>query len=130
MPLVVAPGVSLEDISVGDTVSGHYSRTVTFVVAGPNVSVAPVAPSTTVGHAVVPGTIGPEGGTIVGRVVKLNGPASFDVVDASGGGIYTIQVANHTRQAIVKLLNVGDSVTVVVGPLTLISVAECGFFGC
>lgn len=129
VPLVVAPGVSLEDITVGDIVSGHYSRTVTFVIAGPNVSVAPVAPSTTVGHAVVPGAIGPAGGTIVGRVVKRDGPNSFDVVDATGGGVYTILVANHTRQAAVKLLNIGDSVTVVVSPLTLVSVAECSFFG-
>ena len=129
LPLVVAPGVSLEDIAVGDIVSGHYSRTVTFVVAGPNVSVAPIAPSPTVGHAVVPGAIGPAGGTIVGRVVKRDSTNSFDVVDATGGGVYTILVANHTRQAAVKLLNIGDSITVVVSPLTLVSVAECTFFG-
>lgn len=130
LPLVVAPGISLQDVSVGDTVSGHYSRSVTFVVGGPNVAVAPAAPSTTVGVAVVPGSIGPAGGTIAGRVVKVDGANSFDVVDATGGGVYTIKVTNPARQPVVKLLNVGDLVSVVVGPLTLISIAECGLFGC
>ena len=66
---------------------------------------------------------------IIGRVVKKDGATSFDVVDATGGGVYTIQVANPTRQAAIQLLNVGDSVTVVVSPPTLVSVAECSFFG-
>jgi hypothetical protein len=66
---------------------------------------------------------------IVGRVVKLDGPSSFDVVNANGGGVYTIKVTNPTRQAAFKLLKVGDSVTVSVSPLIVTSIAKCGLFG-
>jgi hypothetical protein len=87
IPMTVAPGVNLTDISVGDVASVHYTRSVTFVVGSPNVA-APQA-TTTVGQvAQTPGGIGAGASTIAGRVVKLNGPTSFDVVNANGGGIY------------------------------------------
>jgi hypothetical protein len=65
-----------------------------------------------------------------GVVTQLNGPSSFDLVDASGGGVYTIQVTNPARVALVQQLKVGDTVTVDVTPLILTSVAKCGWFGC
>jgi hypothetical protein len=34
---------------------------------------------------------------VVGRVVKLNRRNSFDVVNANGGGIYTIKSTDSTR---------------------------------
>jgi hypothetical protein len=67
--------------------------------------------------------------SVVGRVVKLNGPTSFDVVNANGGGIYTIKTTNPTREAAITLLKVGDSMTVSVSPLIATSVAKCGLFG-
>jgi hypothetical protein len=66
---------------------------------------------------------------IVGRVVKLDGPSSFDVVNANGGGIYTIKTTDPTRQTAIGLLKVGDSVTVSVSPIIATSVAKCGLFG-
>jgi hypothetical protein len=66
---------------------------------------------------------------VVGRVVKLKGPTSFDVVNANGGGIYTIKTTNPTRQAAMASLKVGDSITVSVSPLIATSVAKCGLFG-
>src|SRR4051812_30503645 len=50
IPMTVAPGVDLSNVSVGDVASVHYTRSVTFVVAGPNVPVAQVAATTTVGQ--------------------------------------------------------------------------------
>jgi hypothetical protein len=61
--------------------------------------------------------------------VKLNNANSFDVVNANGGGIYTIQTSNPSRQAAIGLLKVGDSVTVSVSPIIATSVAKCGLFG-
>ena len=130
VPLTVAPGVDLSDVSVGDVASVHYTRSVTFVVGSPNTAVAGVPATATVGQvAQTPGGIGPGAAVIVGRVVKLDGPNSFDVVNANGGGIYTVVVTNPARQAAFKLLKVGDSVTVSVSPLIVTSVAKCGVLG-
>jgi hypothetical protein len=130
VPMTVAPGVNLTNISVGDVASVHYTRSVTFVVASPAVSVAQVPATHTVGQvAQTPGGIGADAAVIVGRVVKLGGASSFDVVNANGGGIYTIQTTNPSRQAAIGLLKVGDSVTVSVSPIIATSVAKCGLFG-
>src|SRR3954454_5868525 len=45
IPMTVAPGVNLTDISVGDVASVHYTRSVTFVVGGASVA-APQATTT------------------------------------------------------------------------------------
>jgi hypothetical protein len=130
IPMTVAPGVDLSSVSVGDVASVHYTRSVTFVVAGPNVPVGQVPATSTVGQvAQTPGGIGPDAATIVGRVVKLGGPSSFDVVNANGGGIYTIRTTNRSREAAIGLLKIGDSITVSISPITATSVSKCGLFG-
>jgi hypothetical protein len=130
IPMTVAPGVNLTNVSVGDVASVHYTRSVTFVVGSPNVPVGQVPVTSTVEQvAQTPGGIGYNAAVIVGRVVKLNGPTSFDVVNANGGGIYTIKTTNPTREAAIALLKVGDSMTVSVSPLIATSVAKCGLFG-
>jgi hypothetical protein len=130
IPMNVAPGVNLRDLSVGDVASVHYSRSVTFVVGSPNVAVGQVPATSTVGQvAQTPGGIGPSAATIVGRVVKLDGPTSFDAVNANGGGIYTVKTTNPTREAAIGMLKVGDSVVASVGAITATSVAKCGLFG-
>jgi hypothetical protein len=130
IPMTIAPGVKLNDVSVGDVASVHYTRSVTFVVGTPQVPVGQVPVTSTVGQvAQTPGGIGYNAAVVVGRVVKLDGPTSFDVVNANGGGIYTIKTTNPTREAAIALLKVGDSMTVSVSPLVATSVAKCGLFG-
>ena len=130
IPMTVAPGVDLTSVSVGDVSSVHYTRSVTFVVGSPNVPVGQVPVTSTVDQvAQTPGGIGYNAAVVVGRVVKLDGPTSFDVVNANGGGIYTIKTTNPTREAAISLLKVGDSITVSVSPLIATSVAKCGLFG-
>jgi hypothetical protein len=129
IPMTVAPGVNLTNVSVGDVASVHYTRSVTFVVGSPNVPVGQVPVTSTVGQvADTPGGIG-YNAAVIGRVVKLDGPTSFDVVNANGGGIYTIKTTNPTRAAAIALLKVGDTITVSVSPLVATSVAKCGLFG-
>ncbi len=131
LPLTATSGVSLANLEVGDTVSVHYTRTVAFVVGAPGVAVPKSEPTKTVGQvAQTPGGIGPEATVISGTVLKLNSASSFDIVNINGGGVYTIQVSNPARLAIVSMLKVGDSVTVSVGPVVLTSVSKCGWFGC
>ena len=128
--MTVAPDVDLSGISVGDVADVHYTRSVTFVVAGPNVPVAQVPATHTVeGVAQTPGGVGSGAAVIVGRVVKLNGPTSFDVVNANGGGVYTIQTTHPSREAAIQLLKVGNSVTVSVSPIIVTAIAKCGLFG-
>jgi hypothetical protein len=130
MPMVVAPGVDLTNVSVGDVADVHFKRAVTFVVGSPHVPVGHIPVTSTVDEvARTPGGIGYDEAIVVGRVVKLNGPNSFDVVNANGGGIYTIRSTDPTRQAAIALLRVGDSITVSVSPLIATSVAKCGLFG-
>jgi hypothetical protein len=130
VPMTVAPGVNLSDVSVGDVASVHYTRSVTFVVGSPNVAVGQIPATSTVGQvAQTPGGIGPSAAVIVGRVVKLDGPTSFDVVNANGGGIYTIKTTNPTREVAIGMLKVGDSVTASISPIIATSVAKCGLFG-
>ena len=130
IPMTVAPGVNLTNVSVGDVASVHYTRSVTFVVGSPNVPVGQVPVTSTVGQiAQTPGGVGYNAAVVVGRVTKVNGPTSFDVVNANGGGIYTIKTTNPTREAAIALLKVGDSITVSVSPLIATSVAKCGLFG-
>ncbi|HEY1413756.1 MAG TPA: hypothetical protein VGF36_16540, partial [Rhodopila sp.] len=119
VPMTVAPAVDLSSVSVGDVANVHYTRSVTFVVGSANVPVGQVPATSNVGEvAQTPGGIGPGAAVIVGRVVKLNGPNSFDVVNPSGGGVYTIKTTNPTREAAIGLLKVGDSITVSVSPIT------------
>jgi hypothetical protein len=130
IPMVVAPGVDLNNVSVGDVANVHYKRSVTFVVGSPRVPVGQVPVTSTVEQvAQTPGGIGYNAAVVVGRVVKLNGPSSFDVVNANGGGIYTIKSFDPARQSVIALLKVGDSITVSVSPLIATSVAKCGLFG-
>ena len=127
--MTVAPGVDLTNVSVGD-VASHYTRSVTFVVGAPNVPVGQVPVTSTVDQiAQTPGGIGYNAAVVVGRVVKLNGPTSFDVVNANGGGIYIIKATSPTREAAIAQLKVGDSITVSVSPLIATSVAKCGLLG-
>ena len=130
VPMTIAPEADLSNVSAGDVADIHYTRSVTFVVGSPNVPVNDVSASHTVGQVMqTPGGIGPDPATIVGRVVRANGSDSFDVVNANGGGVYTIKVTNPARQEAVRLLKVGDSVTVFVSPLIATSIAKCGVFG-
>ena len=96
--MTVAPGVDLTNVSVGDVVSVHYTREVTFVVGSPHVPVGQVPVTSTVDQiAQTPGGIGYNAAVVVGRVVKLNGPTSFDVVNANGGGIWQLPCAAPCR---------------------------------
>ncbi|MBV8399967.1 MAG: hypothetical protein JOZ17_14700 [Acetobacteraceae bacterium] len=130
IPMTVAPNVELANVSVGDVANVHYTRSVTFVIGPPRLSAGQVPVTSTVDQvAQTPGGIGFGAAVVVARVVKLNGPGSFDIVNNNGGGIYAIRSTNPSRQAAISQLKVGDSITVSVSPLIATSVAKCGLFG-
>jgi hypothetical protein len=121
-------GISLEGLSAGDHVSAHYSRAVTFVVGTPDAS-TPRATQTVGQTARAPGGIGAGASVIVGRVIKVDGPGAFDIVNVDGGGEYTVRSTDPTRVAALRAVKAGDSVTASVGPVTLTSLARCNLFG-
>ena len=59
-------------------------------------------------------------------VVQLDSAERFDVVNATGGSVFTMQVTDPGRLALVKTLKVGGAVAASVGALTLTSSARCG----
>jgi hypothetical protein len=65
-----------------------------------------------------------------GRVVKIDPGKSFDVVDATGGGVYTIMVLDPMKAGMLNALEVGNAVTVALSPLTVTTMEKCGWFGC
>lgn len=128
LPMTAPASVSLAGISMGDHVSAHYSRTVVFVVGTPQAGTP--SPTETVSTvARTPGGIGPGAEVIVGRVVKVDGPGALDIVNVTGGGIYTIRATDPARLAVLAAVRVGDSVTASIGPFTLTSIATCSMFG-
>ena len=121
-------GISLDGISSGDHVSAHYSRTVTFVVGTPDAS-TPRATETVGQMARTPGGFGAGASVIVGRVIKVDGPGAFDIINVNGGGEYTVRATDPARVAALRAVKAGDSVTASVGALTLTSLARCNLFG-
>jgi hypothetical protein len=126
--LTAPAGISLEGISAGDHVSAHYTRTVTFVVGTPDAS-TPRATETVGQMARTPGGVGAGASVIVGRVIKVDGPGAFDMVNINGGGEYTVRSTDPARVAALRAVKAGDSVTASVGALTLTSLARCNLFG-
>ena len=58
--------------------------------------------------------------------MKLDGAQRFDVVNATGGSVFTMQVTDPVRLALVKTLKVSGAVAASVGALTFTSSAKCG----
>jgi hypothetical protein len=126
--LTAPAGISLDGISSGDHVSAHYTRTVTFVVGTPDAS-TPRATETVGQMARTPGGIGPGASVLVGRVIKVDGPGAFDMINIDGGGEYTVRATDPARVSALRAVKAGDSVTASIGALTLSSIARCNLFG-
>lgn len=130
LPMTVAHGVSLHGISVGDHVSTHYSRSVAITIAPPSARPARIS-TEAIGQLMrTPGGVGPEAMVLQGIVTKIDSPTSFEIVNSTGGGVYTIHVTDPARVAQLREIGVGDTITVSVGPLVLTAIARCGWFGC
>jgi hypothetical protein len=131
LTLVAGSDVRLDNVEQGDTVDARYTRTVLWVVTPASTSVPPGATATVGDVAHTPGGIGPGATQISGRVLKVdNNSHSFDFVDATGGGVYTIQVTDPSRIAMLPMLKVGSGITVSLTPLTVTTMVKCGWFGC
>jgi len=130
LDLYAGQAVRLDNVEQGDAVEANYTRQVFWVVT-PVSAPAPTGATTTVGQvAHTPGGIGPEATQISARVTKIDPGRSFDIVDATGGGVYTIVVTDPTKAAMMSHLQVGNAITVSLTPLEITSMEKCGWFGC
>ncbi len=127
--VVAGPAVRLEMLKVGDTVNAQYYRSVAFMIASPRGGSGTPASSNdemTVAMArpvQTPGGVGMRMTKISGTVVGVDMAAHrVDLVNPTGGGIYTIDVTDPSRIAMLPHLKVGDRVTAVVSESLAVSI--------
>lgn len=126
--VVAGPNVRLELLKVGDRVNAQYCRSVGFAVNGPpGGNGVPVSNDKMVELLAQPVTA--PGGVRV-RLTKISGTVvgidmsahSLDVVNPSGGGVYTIDVTDPSRIPLLQSLKVGDTVTAEVSQALAVSI--------
>lgn len=126
--VTAGPAVRLEKLKVGDRVTAQYYRSVAFMLSPPaggngtpvnNDQVAQIIAQ----PAQAPGGIGVRLTRISGTVVGIDMAAHrLDLVNPSGGGVFTIDVTDPSRIAMLGSLKVGDTITAVVSQAVAVSV--------
>jgi hypothetical protein len=126
--VTAGPVVRLDMLKVGDTVNAQYYRSVAFGISAPKGgNEAPQSKDGMVEMtdqpAEAPGGVGVRLIRVQGLVVGIDRAAnSFDVVNPSGGGVYTIEVTNPERIARLSEVKVGDTITAIVSQAVAVSI--------
>jgi len=118
--VTAGPIVRLEMLKVGDTVNAKYYRSVAFDISGPKGGSGTSKSTAGTMQAIEQRAEGPGG--VAARVTEVQGLVvgidraanSIDVVNPSGGGVYTIEVTDPERAAMLSQVKIGDTVTAVV----------------
>lgn len=129
LTVTAGPAVRLNMLDVGDKVNANYYRSVAFMVSPPRGGMGVPAPGEDeIAQAIArpvhaPGGIGLRVAGVSGTVVGIDLAAhSIDLVDPSGGGVYTVDVTDPARIAMLPQLKVGDTVTAVVSQMLAVSI--------
>jgi hypothetical protein len=126
--VTAGPAVRLDMLKVGQRVNAQYYRSVGFAVNGPQggngTPVTDDQMTQMIAQPVqAPGGVAVRLTKIQGTVVGIDLAAhSVDVVKPSGGGVYTIDVTDPARIAMLNRLKVGDTVTAVVSEALAVSI--------
>jgi len=127
--LTAGPAVRLDMLKAGDTVNAQYYRSVAFMLTPPKGGMGVPAPGQDeiaqiiAQPAQAPGGIGLRMTKVSGTVVGIDMAAhSIDLVDPSGGGVYTVDVTDPARIAMLPELKVGDTITAVVSQMLAVSI--------
>jgi hypothetical protein len=126
--VVAGPAVRMHLLRVGDSVNVHYVRSVAFAVTSP--SGGNGVPTSDDKEAAIlsqnvsgPGGIGLRLTKISGTVVGVDlATHSLRVVNPSGGGVYTIDVTDPDRIAMLPSLKVGEKITAVITEALAVSI--------
>jgi hypothetical protein len=122
--VVAGPGVRLNLYKAGDIVTAQYYRSVAFIISTPGEPVPPDQMAAMLARPVqTPGGIAVKevqiSGTVVGIDLSSN---TVQVIPPGGGQVVTLEVTDPVRQAHLKDLKVGDTVTAIVSQALVISV--------
>ena len=127
--VTAGPDVRLEMLKVGDTVNAKYYRSVAFMVTPPATGSSTTPTSNDQITQVLarpvqaPGGLGVRTTQVQGAVVGIDLAAnSVDVVNPSGGGVYTLHVTDPARIPMLASLKVGDTITAVVSQVVAVSI--------
>jgi len=118
--VTASPVVRLNLYKPGDVVNVKYYRSVAFGLTAPKSAGGGEAPQSSVqaavlGSATVPGGYAVRETTVSGLVVGIDLAAhSVNIVNPSGGRVYTVVVTDPERIAKLSELKVGDTVTAIV----------------
>lgn len=134
--VTAGPEVRLDLLKTGQTVNAKYYRSVAFVVNPPQGgSGVPTSDDQmtelTMQQTQTPGGVGVRITKLSGTVVGIDQSShSINVVNPSGGGVYTLDVTDPARIAMLSSLKVGDTVTAVVSQVVAVSIdpAPQGWF--
>jgi Cu/Ag efflux protein CusF len=126
--VTAGPLVRLNLLKEGDTVNAKYFRSVAFAVNGPSGgNVPPISNDQMAAVAAqpvqAPGGVAVGMITISGTIVGINlSSNNLSIVNPSGGLVYTVDVTDPARRAMLSSLNVGDTVTAVVSQVLAVSI--------
>jgi len=126
--VTAGPNVRLEMLKVGDTVNAQYYRSVAFMVAPPSGGNAAPTSNDQITQALArpvdaPGGVGIRTTQVQGTVVGIDlADNTVDVVNPSGGGVYTLHVTDPARIPMLTSLKVGDTITAVVSQVVAVSI--------
>ncbi|HEX3991263.1 MAG TPA: hypothetical protein VHX39_08835 [Acetobacteraceae bacterium] len=136
LTVTAGPLVRLDLLRVGQTVNAQYYRSVAFIVNPPRGgNGVPIS-----GAQFIQATMRPvqAPGGVALRMVKISGTVvgvdlssnSISVVNPSGGQVYTIDVTDPSRIAMLPSLHVGDTISAVVTEVLAVSItpAPKGWF--
>ncbi len=135
--VLAGPAVRLDMLKVGDTVNARYYRSVGFLVVPPSQGTGVPGPGANeiaqimARPAEAPGGIGLRVTKVSGTVVGIDAADhTIDLINPSGGGVYTVKVTDPDRIAMLPKLSVGDTVTAVISQALAVSIepAQKGLF--
>jgi len=126
--VIAGPAVRLEKLKVGDRINAQYYRSVAFIVRPPTGGNGTPVSDDQITQVIAqpaqaPGGVGVTLVKISGTVVGIDLAAHrLDLVSPSGGGVYTIDVTDPSRIAMLGSLKVGDTITAAVSQAFAISI--------
>jgi hypothetical protein len=114
--VTAGPTVRLQLLKVGDRISVKFYRSVAFMLSTPSQKVPDNVLSAAAARPVgAPGGLALTQIRVSGTVVSIDlATHSLQLVNPSGGRVYTFWVTNPKRQAQLPRLKVGDTLTAVV----------------
>lgn len=128
--VTAGPLVRLNLLKAGDTVNVKYYRSVAFALTTPKSSGGGAAPQSSMQAAMLrpataPGGLAVRETTVSELVVGIDLAAhSVNIVDPSGGRVYTVEVTDPERIAKLSELKVGDTVTAIVSEALAVEITS------